>query len=104
MAVADTSRTEWGILVGGTGTDATTIASGTLYIKSMAFAGNADNATCVLTTDKGGTATPFYKFKSGAEELDAALRHVYFGEVGVKATGLIATLSHANDRLYIYLA
>jgi len=106
MAVADMSTTEWGILVGGTGTDATTVSEGTLVVKGMAFSGNATTATCALTSDKNGTATSCMNFKAydaGAGSLNAAGNYVYFGEAGVRFTGLIATLSHANDRLYIYL-
>lgn len=106
MAAADKSLTEWGWLVGGTDTDAVTVDTGTMYIKAMAFSGNATTATCVLTTDKNGVATSFYKFKAydaGGGSLNASGHHVYFGENGVKATGLIATLSNASDTLYIYL-
>jgi len=107
MAGADISRTEWGIVVGGTGADSTVVSTGTLKIKAMAFSGNATTATCTLTTDKGGTATSFYKFTAldaANGSLNAAGTHVYFGEKGVRATGLTAKLSHASDHLYIFLA
>ena len=104
MAAADMSRGEWGIVVGGTGTDATTVNTGRLWVKALAFAGNADNATCAITTDIAGTATSCIKFKTNANDLDVGATNMYFGERGVPFSNMIVTLSHANDRLYIYLA
>lgn len=110
MAAADFTRTEWGIVVGGTGTDATSVDSGRLRVKAMAFAGNADDATCSCTTsiDTGTTAAAklisCIKFKTAGNDLDVGGTNMYFGEKGVPMTNLTVTLSHANDRLYIYLA
>lgn len=110
MAAADKSRTEWGIVIGGTGTDATSVDSGRIMVKAMAFAGNADNATCTCTTsiDVGTTAAakliPCIKFKTNATDLDVGVSNMYFGEKGVPMTNLTVTLSHADDRLFIYLA
>jgi hypothetical protein len=109
MAAADFTRTEWGIVVGGTGTDATTVDTGRLRVKAMAFAGNADNATCLCTTliTTGTTAAAkiieAIKFKTNANDLDVGATNMYFGERGIPMPGLAVTLSHANDRLYIYL-
>ena len=109
MAAMDFTRTEWGIVAGGTGTDATSVDSGTLRVKAMAFAGNADNATCTCTTSiKTGTTAAAkliscIKFKTNGNDLDAAGNKIYFGEKGVPMTNLTVTMSHADDRLYIYL-
>jgi hypothetical protein len=109
MAAADYSRTEWGIVVGGTGTDATAVATETLRVKAMAFAGNADNATCTCTTsiNTGTTAAAklisCIKFKTNANDLDAGANKMFFGDKGVPMTNLTVTLSHADDRLYIYV-
>jgi len=103
MAAADMTHTEWGYVVGGTDTGAKTVNSGKIWVKAMAFAGNADNATATLTSDVGGTATSCYKFKTNANDLDASGCHVFFGDVGVPFTNLIVTLSHASDLLYIFV-
>ena len=109
MAATDKTRTEWGIVMGGTGTDATVVDSGRLRVKAMAFAGNADNATCTCTTSITDATTAAArliscaKFKTNATDLDMAGNFVYFGEVGVPMSNLTVTLSHADDRLYIYL-
>lgn len=110
MAAADKTRTEWGVVMGGTGTDATAVDAGRIWVKAMAFAGNADNATCTCTTsiDTGTTAATklisVIKFKTNASDLDAPHGYVFFGERGIPMTNLTVTLSHADDRLYIYLA
>ena len=113
MAAADFTRTEWGIVVGGTGTDATSVDSGRLRVKAMAFAGNATTATATCTTsiDTGTTAAlklidviKFKCFDAGGGSLNASGNYVFFGEQGIPMTNLTVTLSHANDRLYIYLA
>jgi hypothetical protein len=103
MAAVDTKVTAWGILVGGTGTDATTITTGRLRVKAMAFAGNADNATCALTTVEQGAATSVYKWKTNADDLDCGSSHVYFGEYGIELNSPVVTISHADDRLYLFL-
>ena len=103
MAGCTKVHTEWGYVLGGVDTDATAVDAGKIWVKAMAFAGNADDATCSLTNDVGGTATTCYKFKTDGNDLDASSYHVFFGDTGVPFTNLTATLSHANDRLYIYL-
>ena len=104
MAAATVTETEYGFMVTG-GTTATTINSGTLRVRALAFAGNADNATCVLTSLVGAaaTATSCFKFKTNANDLDCGESNVYFGEKGVCFTGLALTLSNAADILYVYL-
>jgi len=101
--MADLTNTEWGYLVGGTDTDAKVVNSGKIWIKAMAFAGNADNATCTLTSDVNGTATSCFKFKTNANDLDASGCHVFLGDEGVPFTNLTATPSHASDLLYIFV-
>ena len=103
MAAVDKSNTEWGILMGGTGTDATVVDSGRLKVKAIGFAGNADNATCALTSLVGATQVSCAKFKTNGDDLDMSRNYIYFGEKGTYFTNLTATLSHADDRLYIYL-
>ena len=109
MAAMDFTRTEWGIVAGGTGVDATSVNSGRLRVKAMAFAGNADNATCACTTsiDTGTTAASklisCIKFKTNANDLDAGANKIFFGDRGVPMSNLTVTMSHADDRLYIYL-
>jgi hypothetical protein len=109
MAAADKTRTEWGVVMGGTGTDATVVDSGRLWVKAMGFAGNADNATCSCTTSITDATTAAARlitcalFKTNAGDLDMASNFVYFGEHGVPMSNLTVTLSHANDRLFIYL-
>ena len=109
MAAMDFTRTEWGIVAGGTGVDATAVDSGRLRVKAMAFAGNADNATCTCTTsiDTGTTAAAklisCIKFKTNGSDLDAPHGYVFFGDRGVPMTNLTVTMSHADDRLFIYL-
>lgn len=104
MAAATISSAEWGYSITG-GTDATTISTGRLRIKAIGFSGNADNATCTLTTLEAGVAVSFAKFKSSdTGELNSATGNfMYFGESGIPVSGLACTLSNASDHLYIYL-
>ena len=112
MAAADKTRTEWGIVVGGTDTGATSVDAGRIWVKAMAFAGNATNATCTCTTsiDTGTTAAlklisciKFKCFDAGGGSLNAAGNYVFFGDRGIPMSNLTVILSHADDRLYIYL-
>jgi len=103
MAGCTKTHTEWGYVLGGVDTDATSVDSGKIWVKAMAFAGNADNATCTLTSDVNATATSCFKFKTNGNDLDCANSHVFFGDKGRPFTNLTATLSHADDRLYIFL-
>jgi len=103
MAAADMTATEWGYVVGGTDTDARTVSNDKLWVKAIAFAGNADNATCTITSDVNGTATSCYKFKVNGWDLDCANNFVFFGDGGRPFTKMIVTLSSADDRLYIFL-
>lgn len=106
MAACDMVATEWGYLVGGTDTGARTVSSTTIFVKAMAFAGNADDATAAITSAVGaaGTATSCFKFKVNGWDLDCAQSYVFLGENGIAFTNMIVTLSHANDLLYIFLA
>lgn len=104
MAAADIVKGSWGYSVGGTGTDATTVTTDTIIVKAMAFAGNADNATCTITAkDNGGLDKSCIKFKTNGFDLDASGQYVYFGEDGIRLESPIVTLSNASDMLYIYL-
>ena len=98
------THTEWGYVVGGTNGTAKVVDAGKIWIKAMAFAGNADDAYATLTSDVAGTATSCYKFKSDGNDLDASGCHVFFGDRGMPFTNLTVTQSHANDRLYIFIA
>jgi len=108
MAGADIKKMPFGYVLGGTGADETEVFSGKVRIKLMMFSGNADNATCSLTTkdNGGGTYYSCGMFKSNdTNELNSASgNYMWFGEKGVEFNGLKANMSHANDRLYIYLA
>jgi len=102
---ATVTKTEYGFSITG-GDIATVIDSGKIWVKSMAFAGNATNATCVLTSNVNGTATTCFKFKcydAGGGSLNAAGNFVYFGEVGAPFTNLTLTPSATTDILYIFL-
>lgn len=99
----DMTHTEWGYVLGGTNGTAKVVDAGKIWVKAIAFAGNADNATATLTNDVAGTATSCYKFKTNGNDLDAAGNHVFLGDKGVPLTNLTVTMSHANDRLYIFL-
>lgn len=103
MAAATITATEWGYLATG-GVDATEINAGKVYVKAVAFAGNADNATGAVTSLVSGAATSCFKFKTNGNDLDAAGNYMFFGEKGIAFTGLAVTLSHASDALYIYVA
>lgn len=102
---ATVTVTEYGYSITG-GDTATTINSGRIWVKAMAFAANATNATCVLTSIVAGTATTCFKFKAydaGGGSLNAAGNFIYFGESGVPFTGLALTPSATTDILYIFL-
>jgi hypothetical protein len=109
MAAADIVKTEWGLLVGGTGTDDTEVSDKKLWIKALAFAGNADDATCVITgypLTTAGAKQGFWKAKvsTGTGELNAGSGNsIFFGDKGVPITAPSVKLGHADDRLYIYL-
>ena len=103
MAAATVTSTEYGYMVTGD-TGAVTVNAGRMYVKGVAFAGNADNATCAATNVIGGTATSCFKFKTNANDLDVGGSSLWFGEKGSPFTGLAVTLSHASDVLYIYVA
>jgi len=107
MAAADIDVLEFGLKVGGTGTDETEVFADKRYIKMLCFSGNADNATCELATkDPSGAYVDVHALKSSdTNELNAASgNYIWFGERGSPFVGLKVTLSHANDRLYIHFA
>lgn len=104
MATATVTKTEYGFSVTG-GTDATTINTGKLWVKGVAFAGNADNATAACTALSASSATPVscFKFKTNGNDLDAPANYLFFGDKGIPVTGLAVTLSNTADVLYVYL-
>jgi len=102
---ADIGSTEWGYVVGGTAHDATVVNAGTIWVKVLAFAGNADGATCVITsTDNSGAAASCFKFKVDGNDLDASGCHVFFGDKGRPFTNMTVDNGHNDDALYIFLA
>jgi hypothetical protein len=103
MAAATSTATEWGYHVTGD-TGVVTVNAGKVYVKAVAFAGNADNATGAVTSKVAGADVSCFKFKTNGNDLDAAGNYMYFGEKGIAFTGLAVTLSHASDVLYIYVA
>ena len=103
MAAATVTATEWGYHVSGD-TGVVTVSTGKVYVKAVAFAGNADNATCAVTSKVAGADVSCFKFKTNANDLDVGASNMYLGQNGVAFTGLAVTLSHASDVLYIYVA
>ena len=105
MAAATVTAMEWGYMV-TSDTGVVTINAGKLKVKSIHFAGNADNATAALTSLKttqagGEAAVSCYKFKTNGNDLDASANSAYFE--GAVFTGLAVTLSHGSDVLYVYV-
>ena len=106
MAAATITQTDWGYSVTG-GTDATLITKEKLYVKRIAFSGNADNATALLTTyarKNSEGAISAGKFKSSdTGELNSAMgNEMFFGDKGVPMPGLTITLSNTSDHIYIF--
>jgi len=103
MAAATATKTEYGYSVTG-GVDATTIHAGRARVKALAFMGNANDATCALTTipGDGSTAVAFMKFKTQANDLDPA-PYVFFGDNGIPVKDLAVTLSNTSDLLLVIL-
>jgi len=104
MAVATVTDTEYGYSITG-GVTATTINSGKMWVKALAFAGDDATDTAVLTTIEpgAGAVTSCYKFKATTDD-DASYQYAYFGEEGVPMTGLAVTLNDTGNYLYVYLA
>lgn len=104
MAGCAYTQMPWGYVCGGTDVDATEIFGTKARLKALAFAGNADDATCAITT-KGlsGEYTDTIKFKTNGNDLDAGGNKMNWGPEGIPIHGLTVKLSHANDRLYVYL-
>lgn len=108
MAAATVTTTEYGYSVTG-GTDATTINTGKLWVKALAFSGDDDDDTATLTTsiDTGTTAAAklisCYKFKSNANDDDSSMSYAYFGKKGVPMTNLAVTLNDTGSYLYVFI-
>jgi len=103
MAAADIDYVAYGIIVGGTGTDNTTVFTDLKQIKMMRFAGNADGATCVIKTkDPSGAWVTVEKFAStDTGELGGI--EAKYGENGAPFNGMQVTLGHASDLLFIHV-
>jgi hypothetical protein len=107
MAAATVTKSTYGYSITG-GTDATVIDAGKLWVKGIAFAGNATNATAVLTTlpSEHSTAVSCCKFKcydAGGGSLNAPGNYIFFGDSGIPMNSLAVTLSATTDVLYVYL-
>lgn len=100
MAAPTISTTEYGYSITG-GTDATSINSGKLWVKCIALAGNADDATAVFTS--GFPLVSCLKLKCRTGDLDAASDSIFFGDQGVPFNNLTVTLGNTGDIVYIYL-
>lgn len=105
MAGADIKYADYGYAVGGTGADLTTVTTDKITVLGFAFSGNADNATCAVTTkDLGGiTYINCALFKTNGNDLDAAGNKIMFGPEGKKFDGLKVKNSNAADTLFIYV-
>lgn len=105
MAAVDIKQFKFGIMAGGTGVDETDVFTDERVVKMMCFSGNADNATCALSTkDLDGKYVDVHALKSSdTNELNAASGNwLWFGEAGCTFNGLKITPSNANDRLFIH--
>ena len=101
MAAADITKTEYGFMATG-GTTATTINSGTLRVKALAYAGDDNDDVATLTTTRAGSTVSCYKFKAVTDD-DSSYQYVYFGESGVPMTGLAVTLDDTGSFLYVFI-
>lgn len=103
MADAVIDYVAYGIIVGGTGTDNTTVFTDQRQIKMIRFAGNADGATCVIKSmDPGGAWVDAEKFASSdTGELGGIV--AWYGENGATFHGMQVNLGHASDKLFIHV-
>jgi len=85
MAAADIVEKQWGYLVGGTGTDATTVTTGDLYIKRLILTTNDATDTIGITDGSGGVLVDWLA--------NAANGNTAVIEIGAKIKGLIVNPS-----------
>jgi len=91
MAAADIVRKQWGAIVGGTDTDATTVYAGDVYIKRMILTANDSADTIVITDVAGGVIVNWTAPPSCVKVI----------EVGAKIKGLIVNPSATDDYVSI---
>ena len=105
MAAATSINTEYGYMVTGD-TGAVTVNSGKIWVKAIAFSGNATNATALITHVRNNAITTCLKFKcydAGGGSLNSAGNYIFFGDKGIPLTGLAVTLSNAGDHISIFI-
>jgi len=87
MAVADIKKKQWGYVVGGTGTDNTTVTAGDIYVKRLLLTAN-DSADTIVVTDGSGSILVNWA-------APVSLSGVF--EVGAKLKGLKVNPSATDD-------
>lgn len=109
MGAATVTKTEYGFIVTGD-TGIVEVFSGKLWVKCVAFAGNATTATAVVvsfpstgTAAAGVSCMKFKCFDAGGGSLNASGNYLFFGDKGIPLNSPQVTLSNASDVLYIYL-
>lgn len=102
MAVADISKMGFGLLIGGTDKDETTAFTDVRQVKALYFFGNADAASCVITSKNGsGAWVTSHEFSLGAAN-DRGMVTAWFGEIGSTFHGMKVTNSNNDDLLAIH--
>lgn len=89
MADATIVKKQWGYLVGGTGTDATTVTTGDLYIKRLILTTNDATDTITITDGAGGVLVDWI---AAAEHGNTKVI-----EVGAKIKGIIVNPSATDS-------
>jgi hypothetical protein len=109
MAAATVTKTEYGFIVTGD-TGAVEVFSGKIWVKGVAFSGNATTATATLvsfpSSDTAAAGVSCMKFKcydAGGGSLNASGNYLFFGDKGIPLNSPQVTLSNASDTIYIYL-
>jgi len=98
MAPATIINTKYGYLVGGVGTDPTTITTQTVKIKAVVCTAVASAATALLSEVVFGGAGTAQRLVIWASPVNLTET---FDMHGVRADGLIATLGATGTRLAI---
>lgn len=109
MAAATVTKTEYGFMVTGD-TGVVEIFSGKMWVKLVAFAGNATNATATLisfpssgTAAAGVSCMKFKCYDAGGGSLNASGNFLFFGDKGIPLNSPQVTLSNGSDVVYVYL-
>ena len=99
MAVATIRNTKYGYLVGGTGTDATTVTTQTVKIKGIVCTAVASAATCLVSEAVGvsvtGTANRVLNWAAPVTLAETFDMH------GLRADGIIVTCAATGTRVAI---